>query len=100
MRFDATGYRALARAPSLRLFHAPTGDIVQLRRFELAGWFADRYDPAARGPMVRNLSEDEQYDALFPEHPLTRVHALLGHVERTLEVEPKVRAAAPYAYLA
>jgi hypothetical protein len=63
---------------------------------ELAGWFADPYEPSARGPMVRNLSEDEQYDPLFPEHPLTRVRSLLGHVERTLAVDPKVRAAPPF----
>lgn len=38
-------------------------------------WTSDPYFPDFKGPCLRNLSEDEAYDADFPEHPLSKVRA-------------------------
>ena len=46
---------------------------------------------------VRKLpSEDERYDASFPDHPLSRVRARLSEVTATLRLDPSARALPPY----
>ncbi len=57
-------------------------------------WGADLYDPNLRTEPLRNISEDETYDARFPDHPLSRVRRLIRHT--TLIVVPEVKAAAPF----
>lgn len=36
--------------------------------------------------------DSEQYDAEFPQHPLSRLRPLLAHVERTCRLSPEWRA--------
>jgi hypothetical protein len=38
----------------------------------MTGMLDDPYDPSETGPMTRNKSERPEYDALFPDHPLSR----------------------------
>jgi hypothetical protein len=59
-------------------------------------WVRDPYDPADRSRIRRNLSEDEQYDAEFPDHPLSRARRHLGNILRSLEIDPSLREAAPF----
>jgi len=59
-------------------------------------WAKDPYEPSDRSRLRRNLSEDEQYDAEFPDHPLSRARRYLARILRTLEVEPSLREAAPF----
>ena len=40
---------------------------------DLPGWAADPYDPAWKQGTLMNLAEREEYDHLFPGHPLTIV---------------------------
>jgi hypothetical protein len=40
---------------------------------DMDGWAADLYDPSLRTEPLRNISEDEKYDAKFPDHSLSRV---------------------------
>ena len=43
-------------------------------------WATDPYDPSYRGvdkTVLRFRSDDERYDARFPNHPLTRVRSIL-----------------------
>ena len=51
----------------------------------LAGWAYDPYDEGISMGALMNLSESEQFDALFPGFPLTLcrefVHALIGERE-------------------
>lgn len=60
------------------------------------GWLADPYEPARTGPLIRNRSEDVEYDSSFPDHPLTRVRAVLAHIAATGWVSDAVRAASPF----
>jgi len=39
-----------------------------------------------------NLSEDKQYDARFPDHPLSRLRKLLDHLESTLRVTDELKS--------
>jgi len=45
-----------------------------------ANWMNDPYDAALNGPLARNRADDETYDALFPEHPLSRLRVLLRQI--------------------
>lgn len=64
----------------------------------LVGWAADPYDPSLRDGVLRNRSESEEYDARFPEHPLSRCRAVLQHLERTLRVADEVRFAPAWRF--
>jgi len=46
--------------------------------------------------LVPAPSDDEQYDADFPEHPLTRVRRMFKHIENTLTIAPELKTAKPY----
>jgi hypothetical protein len=59
-------------------------------------WVQDPYDPTDRSRLRRNLSEDEQYDAEFPGHPLSRARRYLSSILRSLEVDASLRDAAPF----
>jgi hypothetical protein len=63
---------------------------------DMEGWAADLYDPSLRTEPLRNISEDEKYDAKFPDHPLSRVRRQMRHLHSTLIVPPEVKAAAPF----
>ena len=43
-------------------------------------WMQDPYDPSIIGPPARNRADDESYDSLFPEHPLSQVRHLLQQI--------------------
>ncbi|AUX46692.1 uncharacterized protein SOCE26_082000 [Sorangium cellulosum] len=62
-------------------------------------WLADPYDPQVSGPMTRNCSERDEYDALFPDHPLSRARAILRHLEATTRLASDIRGAAPFKFL-
>jgi hypothetical protein len=38
---------------------------------DFAGWAADPYDSDIQKPYLMNLSEREEFDAMFPQHPLS-----------------------------
>ncbi len=56
-------------------------------------WYADLYDPTLQVKGSRNLSEDEKYDAEFPDDPLTLVRSTLAKIERTASISQR---AAPF----
>ena len=58
------------------------------------GWMQDPYDPAVKTPPGRNRSDDELYDARFPDHPLSQVRGLLRRIETTLRLSDEVKGAA------
>ncbi|HEX8702340.1 MAG TPA: hypothetical protein VF815_26135, partial [Myxococcaceae bacterium] len=59
-------------------------------------WAQDPYDASDRSRIRRNLSEDEQYDAEFPDHPLSRTRRHLAALLRSLDAEPSLREAPPF----
>lgn len=50
----------------------------------IEGWARDPYDANYNGPALRNLAEDEKYDADFPAHPLSRARRLLAGIKMSL----------------
>jgi len=62
----------------------------------LEGWQSDPYDSGMRAPLQRNLSEAEEYDPEFPDHPLSRLRRLLPCLSDTLHVVDEVRALPPF----
>jgi hypothetical protein len=64
---------------------------------EIIGWDADPYDPSIRAGLLRNLSEDEQYDAMFPRHPLSRARRLLAQIEAGTRISDEAKSSPPFA---
>jgi len=50
-------------------------------------WTADSYNLGPQ-PVMRNHSEDEKYDAQFPDHPLSRVRNFLNRMQSSLHYDP------------
>lgn len=51
-------------------------------------WAQDPYDKSYRGPdrrVLRFLSDDAQYDGQFPDHPLTKVRAVLAELAKSAQ---------------
>jgi hypothetical protein len=72
--------------------------VVQLEDGVARGWLVDPYAPELMGPMTRNRSELREYDASFPDHPLSRVRFALQHIGLTLRVADTLRTAAPFVF--
>ena len=73
-----TGYRAATILDKLiREGHSIELDPVTR---QIRGWAQDPYFPDYQGPCLRNLSEDEKFDHLFPEHPLTKVRFRINEI--------------------
>lgn len=51
------------------------------------GWMKDPYDESVHLPLMMNLSESEEFDSQFPEHPLSRMRKFLKHVEETIKID-------------
>jgi hypothetical protein len=49
-------------------------------------WKFERYEPGIQGDLAYLLSDDDKYDARFPDHPLSRVRRWLRRQERAFEV--------------
>jgi hypothetical protein len=68
---------------------------VQLQRGELEdwfeGWIVDPSDPTPRH-LAKNLSEEQQYDSLFPTHPLSRVRNSLDALQASITIAEDVKA--------
>jgi hypothetical protein len=60
------------------------------------GWAEDPYQPSFKGPALRNKSEDEKYDAKFPDHPLSRCRKTLANVIATIKIDEAVSKSAPF----
>jgi hypothetical protein len=52
----------------------------------------------AAAPVRRSPADDEQYDATFPDHPLSIVRSLLLHVRDTLQVSEPIAGAPPFRH--
>jgi hypothetical protein len=57
------------------------------------GWITNREDDSLPPGLARNVSEDEAYDAEFPDDPLSRARAFLRRVQATLILGDDLRNA-------
>ena len=62
----------------------------------LPGWFQDPYDATFKAPILRNRSDDEEWDVLFPQHPLSRVRYYMAEIKRTIQLDESVRHSEPF----
>jgi hypothetical protein len=60
----------------------------------IEGLAEDLYDPSLRGPLVRSKAEREEYDEVFPQHPLSRLRSCMARVKQGLVLDANVLAAA------
>jgi hypothetical protein len=58
----------------------------------MVGWTSDPYFPDFDGPCLRNLSEDERYDADFPDHPLSIIRTELAALIPATRIEQEKKA--------
>jgi hypothetical protein len=63
---------------------------------QVQGWMQDPSDPAAKAPLGRNRADSEEYDARFPEHPLSRLRSVLKRVQETLRVTEELKQVPPF----
>ena len=60
------------------------GEIAKNKSGKIIGWWKYPYDETFTAPVMRNLSDNDKYDGLFPDHPLSRGRLLLNKVHSTL----------------
>jgi hypothetical protein len=62
---------------------------LTIQEYELS-WALDPYDPKYCGvdrSVLRFISDDERYDVLFPERPLSKVRRVLAMLPYSVQVE-------------
>ena len=59
----------------------------------IEGWMEDPYDASLRAPFMRNRAESREYDAMFPQHPLSRARHVLDHLQETLTLDRALNTA-------
>jgi hypothetical protein len=47
---------------------------------------------------MRNRAESEEYEALFPNHPLSRTRFFLNQIQQTLQIAEQRKAAPRFKY--
>lgn len=67
---------------------------------KLTGWEQDPYEPGYRGAFMCNKADDPKHDAIFPEHPLSKVRHYLHEIGTELEMTASIRAGQPFVYKA
>jgi hypothetical protein len=60
------------------------------------GWASIPYDPTIRGRGLPTRADDAEYDAEFPQHPLSRLRHALGDLERSVVIAEHIKATPPY----
>ena len=56
----------------------------------LKNWFEDPYDPTIKEGTPMNKSEHEQYDAEFPQHPLSIARTLIKQAIHEIKFNPEI----------
>lgn len=62
----------------------------------MSEWATDPYDRHVRSPVCRNRSDDVEWDAAFPNHPLSRVRSCLQAIKETITLDESVSRSAPF----
>lgn len=63
---------------------------------ELTGWFEDPYLKDYQEGTLMNLSEKEEYDIEFPEHPLSLIRGKLMEIKKSITFHKKLAALKPF----
>jgi hypothetical protein len=65
-------------------------------KFFHASPFTPQVDLVAMGALPSHVADEQQYDATFPGHPLTRLRGLLGWLGQTVRIDPRFHAEPPF----
>ena len=65
---------------------------------KVLGWSQDPYDRSVNAPLMRNRAEAEEYDWQFPDHPLSRLRAILGQVQSSLQIAPEIKSEPAFTF--
>lgn len=60
------------------------------------GWAVDPYDPGHDALVLRTRADDDLWDALYPDHPLSRCRRILQRLRDTTRLADVVRFAPPF----
>lgn len=63
---------------------------------KIPGWEQDPYEPDYKSGFMRNKSDDPQYDAQFPEHPLSKVRRYLEQLQHGVTIDASLHTLAPF----
>ena len=66
------------------------------RSGKVVGWDQDPYDATHMAPLLRNRSDDVEWDAMFPGHPLSRARRYMDSLSASITLTDDVRSAAPF----
>ncbi len=72
--------------------------IVKFENNKMKGWMSDPYDKNQDLPLMMNLAEKEEFDSMFPEHPLTRLRKYLLHIENSVTIDRKLHDEPKFIY--
>jgi hypothetical protein len=53
-------------------------------------WMHDAYQPERADPLMRTVADDGKYDAVFPDHPLSRARRTLHDLVTSAELDAEV----------
>jgi len=74
------------------VFQKMMGDgVIKREDGKVAGWFKDPYDENLQEGPLMNLSEAEEFDVDFPEHPLSIIRDGMAKVRRRITFDKKFR---------
>jgi Tfp pilus assembly protein PilF len=63
---------------------------VDSKGVPIPGWFQDPYDAGYDRRVLYSLSDDARLDALFPDHPLSRIRCSFAGIQHSVEFDPSV----------
>lgn len=66
-----------------------------LKADDWSAWMHDPYDHAITEGIQYNLSEDEKFDSLFPDHPLSLIRNTIKAIESSIEFDQSFHALEP-----
>jgi hypothetical protein len=91
--FNQLKQSGLLTDPPLSAAQRSGEGVYLMRRNMVGGWMDDPNDSAIETQLMRNRADAEEYDARFPDHPLSRVRLLLNHLQQSLRLSPQLRSA-------
>ncbi len=77
LQADFTEIGITGARESIGFLLAQKAGLANITNEGFKGWFQDPYDPEYKKGRLKNLSENEGFDALLPEHPLSQARELL-----------------------
>jgi hypothetical protein len=84
----ATGVREAALLPAFMDAHPALNPAARPN-----AWMFDPYRPDRSDALMRTIADDEKYDAVFPDHPLSRARATIRAVAATATFDEDVLSA-------